>query len=193
MSDHTLLLKELLVEANNAKELRQMHQVTVEQVIADYAAEQQKKITLRKHESGKPFLEGDENHISISHSGSWIAVLISSRPHIGIDVQRVEARIQKLAHKFVHDQELTYLQNNTFSLSYNQQLTLIWCIKEAIYKAFSENTLLFKEQIQLCELIEAQNKASVQVLLPNSKNHLMVDYFVKQDYLFAYCLNDLME
>lgn len=190
MNDYTLLLKELLVKVNNAKELRQMHQIAVEQTIADYAAKHQKKITLRKHESGKPFLEGDENHISISHSGNWIVVLLCSYANPGIDVQRVEGRIQKLAHKFVHPKEQEYLQNNTFSLSYDQQLTLLWCIKEAIYKAFSENKLLFKEQIHLCELIEDQNKASVQILLPNSIKHLLVDYFVKQDYVFAYCFNE---
>ncbi|WP_188191186.1 4'-phosphopantetheinyl transferase family protein [Nonomuraea sp. SYSU D8015] len=45
---------------------------------------------------GKPRVPGDELHVSVSHSGRWVAVAITDVGRVGIDVERIAVRAAPL-------------------------------------------------------------------------------------------------
>ena len=91
-------------------------------------------------DNGKPHLK-DGKHISITHSFTFSGVIISDSD-VGIDIEKQREKIGIIAHKFV-DYEFNYLNKN--SEDYIRKLTVIWGVKESLYKLFATPGMLFKD------------------------------------------------
>jgi 4'-phosphopantetheinyl transferase EntD len=83
-------------------------------------------------ENGKPMLSNKQN-ISISHSKLFSSIIISDF-NVSIDIEKVRDKIAKVSDKFI-DYEYSFLGNLN---NEEERLTLIWCIKECIYKISNE-------------------------------------------------------
>ena len=90
--------------------------------------------------NGKPHLK-DGKYISITHSFTFSAVIISTQ-EVGIDIEKQREKIGIIAHKFV-DYAFDYLVKD--EKRYINKLTVIWCIKESLYKLFATPGMLFKQ------------------------------------------------
>ena len=99
---------------------------------------------LEYDEFGKPHLK-DGKHISISHSHEFSTIIISDQK-VGIDIELQREKILKIADKFV-DYEFEFL-NKQNQEEYIRKLTVIWGIKESIFKIRNEIGISFKENIQ---------------------------------------------
>ncbi|MCK0124834.1 4'-phosphopantetheinyl transferase superfamily protein [Gelidibacter sp. F2691] len=91
-------------------------------------------------ENGKPHLK-DGKFISITHSFTFSGVIISDTV-VGIDIEKQRQKIGVIAHKFI-GYEGDYLV--TTAEDYINKLTVIWCIKESLYKLFATPGMLFRE------------------------------------------------
>lgn len=90
--------------------------------------------------NGKPHLK-DGKHISITHSFEFSGIIISDN-EVGIDIEKQRDKIAIIAHKFV-DYEFLYL--DTSAEDYVRKLTVIWGVKESLYKLFATPGMLFRE------------------------------------------------
>jgi 4'-phosphopantetheinyl transferase len=91
--------------------------------------------------SGKPHL-ADDKHISISHSHGFSAIIISDQ-EVGIDLEILKEKVLRIAPKFM---DVSHLQN----LSHKDQIkkaTIIWGIKEAIFKIKNQKGISFQDHI----------------------------------------------
>lgn len=93
-------------------------------------------------QNGKPHLT-DGNYISISHSYTFSAIIISDRP-VGIDIEKQRPKILKIAHKFSTPLPHPTLSNN---LDRIRKLTIVWGAKEAVYKSYAQPGVSFLEHI----------------------------------------------
>jgi len=91
-------------------------------------------------DNGKPHLK-DGKHVSITHSFTFSGVIVSDK-EVGIDIEMQRDKIAVIAHKFV-DYEFNYLDKSADD--YINKLTVIWGIKESLYKLFATPGMLFKE------------------------------------------------
>lgn len=96
-----------------------------------------------KNENGKPFLANNNIHISISHSNEFAAACIHQNQSIGIDIEEVTPRIQRLYKKYMNESE--EMQSDLSDSS----LTFYWCAKEAMYKMFNKTGIIFNEEIDI--------------------------------------------
>ena len=94
-----------------------------------------------KDEFGKPHIEHDAAHISISHTQHWGAAALSTKGPVGIDIEFPRDQIQRIARKFLHTREAQWAQGNAV------KLTQVWCAKEALYKLHGRTQLIFAEQL----------------------------------------------
>jgi len=93
-------------------------------------------------QNGKPHLT-DGNYISISHSYTFSAIIISDHP-VGIDIEKQRPKILKIAHKFSTPLPHPTLSNN---LDRIRKLTIVWGAKEAVYKSYAQPGVSFLEHI----------------------------------------------
>jgi 4'-phosphopantetheinyl transferase EntD len=98
---------------------------------------------LRRDHWGRPLLP--QVQCSISHADGMAVALVA--PHrCGIDIERPQARIHRLAHKFLHAEELAFLPVGRTDA---WQLTLAWSAKEAMYKFYGRRGLSLRLHYRL--------------------------------------------
>ena len=114
---------------------------------------------LQYDEFGKPHLK-DGTHISISHSHEFSTIIISDQK-VGIDIELQREKIIKIADKFV-DYEFEFL-NKQNQEEYIRKLTVIWGIKESIFKIRNEIGISFKDHIQ-AKTFEIKDQSGVATL-----------------------------
>lgn len=94
-------------------------------------------------EFGKPHLKDGKN-ISISHSYDFSVIMLSDK-NIGIDLELRRDLIKKIARKFADEPFVYQCENN--STEYISKLTVIWGIKEAVFKVRNEVGISFKDHV----------------------------------------------
>ena len=102
----------------------------------------------------KPFLPDETYHFSISHCGDYAAAIVSSTERVGIDVELLTPRVEKIKHKFLHPQELEILAQS--NVDHITVLTLLWSAKEAMFKWWGNGDVDFSEVLRIHELPEAE-------------------------------------
>ena len=96
-------------------------------------------------EFGKPHLK-DKNYLSISHSFTFTAIIISEKKPVGIDVEKQRDKIVKIAHKFTPIEEYNTIANHEALVS---KLTIVWGAKESLYKIYGKKKLQFIHHIYI--------------------------------------------
>jgi phosphopantetheinyl transferase len=107
---------------------------------------------------GKPHLK-DGKHISISHSHEYATIIISDEI-TGIDIELQREIIIKIAPKFA-EKELEFLDND--NQEYIRKLTVIWGVKESIFKIINEVGISFKDHIHVhpFEMVDLSGTANL--------------------------------
>lgn len=95
-----------------------------------------------KDEHGKPYLTDSLFDISISHSRELVSVIAAPRS-VGVDIQKIVEKIERISYKFMREPELFSLRDHTRL----EHLHVYWGAKEALYKAYGLRELDFREHI----------------------------------------------
>ena len=129
----------------------------------------------------KPFLPDEQYHFSISHCGDYAAAIVSSTERVGIDIEMITPRVDKIKHKFLHADELAFVNNQPVDQQISL-LTLLWSAKEAMFKWWGSGDVDFSEVLRIHSF-------------PNSSNGAMDALFQKDGYSkplqLHYRLNDI--
>ncbi len=96
----------------------------------------------------KPFLPDEQYHFSISHCGSYAAAIVSSNSRVGIDIENITPRVERIKHKFLHADELAWVHIHPAALQI-PLLTLLWSAKEAMFKWWGRGDVDFSEVLRL--------------------------------------------
>ena len=79
---------------------------------------------------GQPYLFPKDAFISISHSFPYASLAVSDQ-RIGIDIEKINPKILRIKHKFIHNNEEKWIFDK---INEAELLTVVWAIKEALYK-----------------------------------------------------------
>lgn len=134
-------------------------------------------------ENGKPHLK-DGKHISITHSFNFSAVIVSDLI-VGIDIEKQRDKIAVIANKFI-DYEFDYL--NKMEGDYVKKLTVIWCVKESLYKLFATPGLSFKQHCLVIPftLLDAETVAWIDY--EDKKHRYNIHFFEFEGFTCAYAI-----
>lgn len=126
-----------------------------------------RKVQLEHDANGKPLLDG--YHISISHSKTFLAILLSEQHEVGVDIEYQSPRILKIASRFLREDE-PYHEDVAKSLC-------AWCVKEALYKLQSASRLTYQEMrvdVETNRVEDLKNKLSFPFQTYENDDYLLV-------------------
>lgn len=127
-------------------------------------------------ENGSPILS-NEKFISISHSANLIVIAVSKK-NIGIDIQEITENPKKLFSKFgnSHHTDLS-----------KEKCTLIWSIKESVFKFHKIGNVDFRKDIYIPSFMEEEN-VKLEITF---KNKVTLSAFYKRinNYYLSYVCN----
>lgn len=131
----------------NQEEKKHLTEIKSEQKKKEYTAVRWMKTNLfgsdpiRYLEDGSPTID-DSSFISISHTTKYACLGVSKTHKIGIDIEEIREKVVQVHHKFCNENEATL-----FDTSNNFDMTLLWSLKESLYKLSNRQQLLFKTDI----------------------------------------------
>ena len=97
----------------------------------------------------KPFLKEEAFHFSISHCGDYAAVIVSRTKRVGVDIEVMSEKIERIRFKFLSEKDARdFYEGDLF------KWTHAWSAKEAVFKWWGNGGVDFREHIQLKELSE---------------------------------------
>lgn len=137
---------------------------------------------LRYDEFGKPHLK-DGNYISITHSYHFTGIIISSKSHVGIDIEQQRDKIVKIAHKFTPIEEYKTIANHEALV---RKLTVVWGAKESLYKIFGKKKLLFLHHIYIEDFDLADEKTTGQIRFEGKVDHYQIHFLEFENFTCAY-------
>lgn len=134
-------------------------------------------------ENGKPHLK-DGKHISITHSFTFSGVIISNF-EVGIDIEKQRDKIAVIAKKFV-EYEFEYLKET--DREYINKLTVIWGIKESLYKLFATPGMLFKAHFLVIPFTIEEGKTIAWIDYKGLKKRYNTEFLEFEGFTCAYAL-----
>lgn len=132
-------------------------------------SDDKKRKAISKSELGKPYRKNCNKHISISHSKTFVAVIISDYK-VGIDIQVEEEKITRIAHKFINKGENARIPKKKKEDYYH----VFWGAKESMYKAYGLKELEFLEHMHLYPFVFRKKQFQARGWV--RKNEIAQDY-----------------
>ena len=94
---------------------------------------------------GKPLLSPATAQINHSHAGDYSVFIHHQSQSVGVDIEQIRPQLRRIYQRFCNDYELNWLGENP-SLD---ALLLVWCAKEALYKAIGQKGTDFRIHLQI--------------------------------------------
>ena len=140
-------------------------------------------IDCRVDAHGKPYLVNLPYHISLSHSFDYAAVMISKKRPVGIDIEQIKEKVERIAHKFMRPEEMAFINDKNKI----QQLYVCWCAKESVYKCFGQKEVSFADNISLEPFnFDKEGKVTAHLVKGIISLDYRVDYLQYEDYMIGY-------
>ena len=133
-------------------------------------------------EFGKPHLSDGKN-ISISHSFDFSVIMLSDK-NVGIDLELRRDLIKKIALKFA--EEAFVYECETNSAEYISKLTVIWGVKEAVFKVRNEVGISFKDHIFVSPFEMSQFKTKALLDFMDTKQNFEVHFTEIENYTLVW-------
>ncbi|MGV3505171.1 MAG: 4'-phosphopantetheinyl transferase family protein [Adhaeribacter sp.] len=131
----------------------------------------------------KPFFEQAGLHLSISHTRSQVAAILSRRAPVGIDLETIHPKVLRVKDKF-----LTPAEQDLAGQDLNKTL-IYWCAKETLYKLHGRKQVLFKEHLQVGPVgSQPRGQLPAGIHTPEFAQDYLVHYEVGTDFILTYCL-----
>jgi phosphopantetheine--protein transferase-like protein len=128
---------------------------------------------------GKPFLESGKVNFSLSHSKNLVAAITHSEKSVGVDIEELTPKIERLAARFLTEKELNFSQK-----SENKALfyTICWTAKEAAYKIIGKSAVDF--QTMEIEPFEVNNEG--KIILIHLEKEFALHYKILKNSVLTY-------
>ncbi len=136
-----------LIEPENLERAKDYHP---KKLIEHLMVRQMLKMLLPDHKImyktiGEPYLWPNTAQISITHSFPFASLAVSIN-RVGIDLEKVNSKILRIKQKFLHESEHVWTQDKENEV---ELLTIIWVIKESLYKVHPSKYWSLKDHYQI--------------------------------------------
>lgn len=136
-------------------------------------------------EFGKPHLKPQgcsikDVEISISHSNDFSAIAISDLK-VGLDLEQLKEKTLRIAPRFM---DVSHLEN----LSEEEKIkkaTIVWGIKESIFKIKNEKGISFPNHIFEDDFSFEDKKATATLKFNNKEEKFQIQFDSVEDYIFV--------
>lgn len=136
-------------------------------------------------EERKPYLQGTNSHISISHSHDKLAIIVNDKENTGVDVELIRNKVNNIKHKFLCNEEIAFANDNSI------YLTVLWAAKEAIYKAYGLKGVDFAENIFIEPFSVNDNLFYGRLKIKNVNKRYLMKKEKPGNYILVYILNEV--
>ncbi len=139
---------------------------------------------LDNQESGKPHFVNSPFHVSLTHTQHEVAVILSGKYEVGIDIESIKPKIQRVRDRFLSSVEKEYISDDLI------QLTIAWSAKETLYKIFGKKSIIFAEHLHLAPFVVSPAGSLPAKIITDSFTLDYTIYFqFSENTVLTYCVH----
>lgn len=105
----------------------------------------------------KPYLQGSQVHISISHSHDKLVVILNQKENTGIDIELIRDKVSNIQHKYLSEREMNFAANDT------EKLITLWAAKEALYKVYGLKEVEFIRNLYIEDYNSEEIRGRIEI------------------------------
>ena len=142
-----------------------------------------KTVEIIYDKGGKPALKCNPYHISLSHSGKWIAVMAHPTRKVGIDIECPTDKFEKLYKRFLSETE----QEEIYHDKDLRKIQIAWSAKEALFKIIGNEAIDFANQLRIFAFnIKSSNTIKAEHIPTSTIYHLQ--YKIDNQFILVYSI-----
>ncbi len=136
----------------------------------------------------KPFLPSAKYFFSLAHTNNFAAALVSTKKNVGIDIEPVSEKPNRLKNKFLQEAEIkNILQKSFLTGTTDTRMTMAWCTKEAVYKWWGKGGIFLKNDMQI------SGSEADKILCSLHTDHVTIPLQIQTKLLGSLCLAWLLK
>jgi 4'-phosphopantetheinyl transferase len=144
-----------------------------------------KTVDLKYNSEGKPQLNSESCHISISHSHDKLVIICNTKDDTGVDVELIRDKVLKIKDKFLSQAELEEAKDNV------EKLILYWAAKETLYKVYGLKEVEFAKHLFVHPFdLKSTGTLTGELNLESFRKKFNLHYEKLEDYMLVYVLNE---
>lgn len=138
--------------------------------------------TVLKDEYNKPYLSNGPQ-LSLTHTANYAGAIISKQI-VGIDLEALRPKVERIAHKFLRPDEIAAIPE----AEKMEKLILYWSAKEALYKLHGRKQLEFITQLLIDPFTLQQQGTLIARIIANdiAPDNLTVHYQFFDNHVLTY-------
>jgi len=147
------------------------------------------KVKIEYSKNGKPNISKSAKQISVSHSGEKVAVIISKKNEVGIDIEKISNKIEKVSCKFMNEVELELCE----PLSGKSRFTymhVVWGAKESMFKLYSKGGLGFRKNMFITSFSLFDQSFTGHIKKGDYNKVVSGSFMIIEGYMLVYVLGD---
>lgn len=174
---------EKLIEKENMDKVKNYHHKKLSEYLM---VRQLKNVDYPHHKIlykkiGQPYLNPQDAYVSVTHSFPFAGLAIS-KSRVGIDFEKIQPKIERVQHKFLHPTESHWISEEQRT----DYLTIIWAIKEALYKLHPSKYWSFKKYYEIFPFtLNALDEISCRIFDENFEDRYTAKVIKIENYYLA--------
>ncbi|MFM2207356.1 MAG: hypothetical protein RL213_1331 [Bacteroidota bacterium] len=181
-ADRLLTEQEMTDWKGFRSEARRLEFVTVRLLLKHLAGEQ---ATVKYDSYGSPILN-DGRPVSITHSGSRVAVMVAENGVPGIDLEAERGNIHLVSGKFISEQEKSAFGD----LLTVPAMHVIWCAKEILFKIYRKGGIDFRKDLHVAPVkITDAGTLKASLRKPDLQIETEMTYRISDGFVLAWGLH----
>jgi len=144
--NNPLLTERVQSRIDGYKSVQRKLQAIAVRILIKTLLPSEKNVDIGYNEKNKPFFTEALYKLSITHSRNMVAVLLSDTVEVGVDIEKQDLQVERVAHKFMNSEE----ESNYASILESEKLDylhVLWGAKECMYKLYGKGGLDFREDM----------------------------------------------
>lgn len=150
-------------------------------------------LVVQNDPTGRPWLADAPPGVvvSLSHSGEWVAAMLAVQGRVGVDVEIIRDKAQRIASKFLAPLEAQAAEEvaRAAPALAHAHYSLLWSAKETLYKLAAQRGIIFKKQLLLHSFApQASGRIPATLVLNAAETrHCICYYQPAPGYVLTYC------
>jgi len=134
---------------------------------------------LTYNEAGAPVLK--DSFISISHSDSYLGIIISKTEEVGIDLERQRNQLYRIRKRFIGEKE-----EELFDIESLDVITIIWACKEAMFKMCYREGIDFRENLFIEKIDFSNNTIEGKFKYDDQERKMKANFHIFENHALVY-------
>lgn len=139
-------------------------------------------VLIENDEHGKPHLINSDLNISISHTKSYVGILLGDKYSVALDMEYLSDRVNRIATRFLSDAELDNIEDKNRILHLYQH----WCAKECLIKLYGKKDVHLIDELKISPFSSSDSKFFGQVCRADFSEKYSFQYLQFENYLLVY-------